>query len=54
MQFPTLSVKEERRLPHGSDWSSIREAGRNAEEPGPRPGDLRYAGFYGQRKRTLI
>jgi len=47
VQFPTLWVKEETRLPHGSDWSSIREAGRNAEESGPRPDGLRYAGFYG-------
>src|SRR5258706_9289470 len=30
VQSPTLSVKEEMRLPQGSDWSSIPEAGRNA------------------------
>jgi len=45
--IPTLWVKEETRLPHGRDRSSIREAGRNAEESGPRPDDLRYAGSYG-------
>jgi len=29
-QFLTLSVKEEQHLPYGSDWPSIRKAGRNA------------------------
>ncbi len=37
VQSPALSVKEEMQCPHGSDWSSIREAGRNAWHVGPRP-----------------
>ena len=37
VQSPALSVKEEMRRPHGSDWASIREAGRNAGMRGTRP-----------------
>ena len=33
-RFPTAEVNSEMRLPHGSDWSSIREAGR---KPGNTP-----------------
>lgn len=37
LQFPTAEVNSEMRLPHGSDWPSIREAGR---KPGNTPSPM--------------
>lgn len=40
-QFPTAEVNGEMRLPHGSDWSSIRDAGRKPSTVGTRPAGSR-------------
>ena len=40
-QFPTAEVNREMHLPHGSDWSSIREAGRKPGTAGTRPAGSR-------------
>jgi hypothetical protein len=53
-QFPAREVNTEMRLPHGSDWPSIREAGR---EPGGRrnpTGAPPGAGSYGQRTANVL
>ena len=37
--------------PHGSDWSSIREAGLNADKPGACPGDAASRGRAGYEEK---
>jgi len=41
VRVPAAEVNGEMRLPHGSDWSSIREAGRKPGTAGTRPAGSR-------------
>ena len=45
--IPTALGEGLRHMPHGSDWSSIREAGMNADIQGALPGDAASTDGYG-------
>jgi len=45
--IPTALGEGLRHMPHGSDWSSIREAGMNADTQGALPGDAASTDGYG-------
>jgi hypothetical protein len=52
--FPTAEMNSEMRIPHGSDWSSIRVCGDKTEHYRNPTGKLSGAGSYGQRKRMYV
>ena len=45
--IPTALGEGLKRIPHGSDWSSIREAGMNVDKLGAQPGDAASRDEYG-------